>query len=152
MTTIELHTTIDASLIEVFDLSRSIDFHMKSASKTKERAIAGRITGLIGFGETVTWRGKHFGIFLEHTSKIIDYERPHKFTDIMIKDHFKYFCHQHFFKHEQEKTIMTDVLKYRTPYGFFGNLFDHALLRRHLTRFLQHRNELIKITAEKHPV
>ncbi|MGJ8666848.1 MAG: SRPBCC family protein [Patiriisocius sp.] len=149
MTTIKLVTEINAPINLVFDLSRDIDFHMESASHTKEKAIRGVTHGLIGHDETVTWRGKHFGIFLQHTSKIITFERPHKFTDVMIKGHFKYFCHEHFFEEREGITIMTDVLKYKTPFGLFGNLFDSFLLKSHLTKFLKQRNRSLKISAEK---
>jgi ligand-binding SRPBCC domain-containing protein len=149
MTTIQLKTEIKAPMERVFDLSRSIDFHMQSASETKEQAIAGTTSGLISYGETVTWRGRHFGVFLKHTSKIVNYERPHQFTDVMIKGHFTYFGHQHFFSFEEQKTTMVDVLKYRTPYGIFGRLFDKYFVNRHLTRFLEKRNEAIKTEAEK---
>ena len=148
MTTIKLYTEINASIDKVFDLSRSIDFHLQSASKTQEQAIAGRTTGLISHGETVTWRGKHFGIFLKHTSKIVDYERPTQFTDVMIKGHFVYFGHQHFFTAENGQTTMTDVLRYRTPFGVFGKIFDYFFLKKHLTKFLKTRNAAIKQAAE----
>jgi len=152
MNTIQLQTIINASIETVFDTSRSIDFHIQSASKTHEKAIAGKTTGLIGFGETVTWRGKHFGIFLKHTSKIVEYERPLKFTDIMIQGHFKYFTHQHFFRRENNTTIMTDILKYKVPHGIFGKLFNLFFLKKHLTKFLKKRNVSIKKATENHTV
>ena len=124
MTTITLHTYINAPIQEAFDLSRDIDFHIQSASQTKEKAIAGITSGLIGLNETVTWRGKHFGVFLKHTSKIITLESPHAFTDIMIKGHFTYFCHEHIFDEKDGITVMKDVLKYKTPLGILGRWFD----------------------------
>jgi len=148
MTTIKLSTEINAPIAHVFDLSRSIDFHLQSASNTREQAIAGRTSGLISHGETVTWRGKHFGVFLKHTSKIVDYERPTQFTDVMIKGHFVYFGHQHFFSTEHGQTTMTDVLRYRTPFGVFGKIFDCVFLKKHLTNFLKTRNKAIKQEAE----
>jgi len=148
MTTIHLHTHINAPIETVFDLARSIDFHMESAAKTKEKAVEGRTQGLISYGEMVTWRGRHFGVFLNHTSKITTYEPPYKFTDVMIEGHFKYFGHQHFFHSQDKTTTMTDVLKYRTPYGIFGRIFDNYFLKKHLSQFLKKRNAAIKLAAE----
>ena len=54
MTTINLITKIKAPLQTVFDVSRNIDIHQQSASKSKEKAIAGVTSGLINFNETVT--------------------------------------------------------------------------------------------------
>ncbi len=148
MTTIKLYTQINAPSERVFDLSRDIDFHMQSASQTREKAIAGKTSGLILYGETVTWRGRHFGLFLEHTSKIVSYERPYRFTDVMIKGHFKYFAHQHIFRNENGGTLMIDVLTYRVPFGILGQWFDRLLLKKHLTKFLKRRNKAIKKRAE----
>ena len=49
MTTINLITKINASKKVVFDLSRNIDVHQTSASKTNEKAIDGVTFGLINF-------------------------------------------------------------------------------------------------------
>ena len=54
MTTINLITTINTSKEIAFDISRDVDVHQKSASPTKERAIAGITSGLINYNETVT--------------------------------------------------------------------------------------------------
>ncbi|MCG9794012.1 SRPBCC family protein [Flavobacterium algicola] len=62
MTTIQLSTVIKAPIQIVFDYALNIDTHQQSASKTSEVAIAGTPHGLINKGETVTWRGKHFGL------------------------------------------------------------------------------------------
>lgn len=148
MTTIKLHTTINASIEDTFDLSRDIDFHVRSAFSTNETAIDGKKTGVIGLGETVTWRGKHFGVYLTHTSKITQCTFPTQFTDEMIKGHFKEYIHHHYFKQENDRTIMTDVVIYGVPYGVFGQLFDRFFLKKHLKKFLEHRNIAIKDTLE----
>lgn len=148
MTTIKLTTKIKATTEKVFDLSRDIDFHQKTASETNESAIGGVTSGLINFGESVTWRGRHFGLYLKHTSKITAFERPSKFTDVMTKGHFTYFAHQHFFETSESGTLMTDLLTYKTPFGIFGKLFDYLFLKKHLTQFLEHRNFQLKAALE----
>ena len=76
MSTIYLETLINASVQKVFNLSRDIDLHQRSTAKTNEKAIAGRISGLIELRETVTWRAKHLGFYQTLTTKIIEMERP----------------------------------------------------------------------------
>lgn len=148
MTIIKLTTEINAPIQIVFDLNRNIDIHKQSTSKSNETAIAGVTSGLINKNETVTWRGKHFGIYLTHKSIISEMEIPHYFVDEMIEGRFKKFKHQHFFKQENEKTIMFDVIEYETPFGITGRFFDYILLKKHLTNFIQERNEFIKVLAE----
>ena len=149
MTTIHLETEIKASLNEVFDLARSIDIHKESTASSKETAISGVTSGLISKGETVTWRGKHFGIYLTHTSIISEMESPTFFIDEMIEGRFKSFKHQHNFFEKEGKTIMEDTIEYDTPFGIFGKIFDKFILKNHLTVFIKERNEFIKEVAEK---
>ena len=149
MTTIHLRTEINASINQVFDLARSIDIHKESTASSKETAIAGVTSGLINKGETVTWRGKHFGIYLTHTSIIPEMTSPNHFVDEMIEGRFKTFKHTHTFHTQNEKTIMDDKIEYETPFGIFGKLFDKILLKNHLTTFIKERNDFIKTIAER---
>ena len=119
MTTINLITKINAPKKIVFDLARNIDAHQNSASKTNEKAIAGITSGLINLNETVTWKGKHFGLYLTHTSKITEMDLYDYFADEMIKGKFKFFKHEHSFIEKNGKTVMIDNLMYETPYGIF---------------------------------
>ncbi|WP_025743994.1 SRPBCC family protein [Aquimarina pacifica] len=148
MARIYLKTKIYAPVAKVFDLSRSIDFHVQSAQKTKEKAIAGRTSGLIKLNETVTWRGKHFGFYLTHQSKITRFDALNHFTDEMIQGHFKSFKHQHNFYKMSTYIEMVDIIDYRLPCGFLGKIFDFIFLRKYLTKFLTSRNEFIKSHAE----
>jgi ligand-binding SRPBCC domain-containing protein len=149
MTTINLTTKIKASRKTVFDISRNIDIHQQSASKSKEVAIAGVTSGLINFNETVTWRGKHFGFYLTHKSRITAMNLHDYFVDEMERGKFKTFKHEHFFEEENGVTIMKDKLQYETPFGIFGELFDILFLEKHLINFLLERNKTLKEVSEK---
>jgi len=148
MTTINLTTKIKASNQVVFDASRNIDIHQKSASKSNEKAIAGVTSGLINLNETVTWRGKHFGFYLTHKSRITTMNLHDYFVDEMERGKFKSFKHEHFFEEENGFTIMKDKLKYETPFGIFGKLFDVLILKKHLIKFLLDRNKILKEVSE----
>jgi hypothetical protein len=69
MVHIHLETFVAAPAATTFDLARDIDFHQRSMADTGERAIAGRTSGLIGAGETVTWRARHVGLRWTLTSR-----------------------------------------------------------------------------------
>lgn len=144
MTSIHLISQIKAPIQEVFDAARNIDLHQSSAYKTQETVIAGKTSGLIELCETVTFRGKHFGVYLTHTSKIIKMEKPFSFVDEMMQGKFKSFKHFHLFQEKEGVTVMTDILEYETPFGFFGKLFDGLFLKKHLKRFLLERNHILK--------
>lgn len=148
MTTIRLITKINAPIQIVFDVSRNIDVHQLSTFQSNEKAIAGITSGMINLNETVTWRGKHFGLYLKHKSKITEMEIPNYFVDEMEKGHFKSFRHEHTFVTQNGISVMIDHLHYETPFGIFGKLFDKFLLKKHLTDFLLKRNDLLKKLAE----
>lgn len=149
MTTIIITTTYFAPIEKVFDINRNIDIHQQSASKTKEVAIAGITSGLINKNETVTWKGKHFGVYLTHQSLISEMNFPTYFVDEQLKGQFISFKHQHFFEQKENFVEVTDILEYETPFGIFGQLFDKLLLKNHLTNFIIHRNAVLKNLAEK---
>ncbi|MFT7350579.1 MAG: ligand-binding SRPBCC domain-containing protein [Flavobacterium sp.] len=149
MTTIKLTTTIIAPIEIVFDLSRNIDVHKLSTFKSKETTIGGITSGLINKNETVTWRGKHFGVFLTHKSLISEMVIPTYFVDKMLEGKFKSFKHEHSFADKKGTTIMVDSIYYETPFGIFGKIFDSLFLEKHLTQFIQERNSFIKTLAEE---
>jgi ligand-binding SRPBCC domain-containing protein len=149
MTTIKITTHYFAPIETVFDTNRNIDIHQQSASKTKEVAIAGITSGLINKNETVTWKGKHFGVFLTHQSVISEMIFPTYFIDEQLKGQFKSFKHQHFFEQKENYVEVKDLLEYETPFGILGKLFDKLLLKKHLTNFIIHRNTVLKNLAEQ---
>jgi len=148
MAKIELITIINAPAEVVFDLSRSIDLHLESTKQTGEKAIAGKTSGLIGLGETVTWRAKHFGIWQNLTSKITEFNRPDFFADEMVSGAFKSFRHEHYFIKENGQTLMKDIFSFESPGGILGRLFNWLILKRYMTDLLSERNRVIKAHAE----
>ena len=148
MPTIELTTLIAAPIERVFDLSRSIDLHTDSTSSTGERAVAGVTSGLIGLGQEVTWRARHFGVWQSLTVRVTVFERPTHFADVMLRGAFRRMEHHHYFKPSSDGTIMRDVFTFESPLGPLGRIADWLFLERYLRSFLIERNRVIKTTAE----
>jgi ligand-binding SRPBCC domain-containing protein len=148
MPTIELFTEIHAPIEKVFDLSRNIDLHLESTKQTGEKAIAGRTSGLIELGETVTWRAKHFGIWQNLTSKITEFNAPYFFADKMVSGAFKSFRHEHHFSVVDANTLMKDVFVYQSPLGILGRFADWLFLKKYMTDLLMERNRVMKVAAE----
>lgn len=148
MARIEIHTTINASAATCFDLARSVDAHLTSLQHTKERAIAGRTSGLCELNDVITWEAKHFGVKQYLTVKITKMESPYFFEDVMIKGAFKSMQHQHYFEENNGTTVMKDVFSYETPGWIFGKMFDALVLKRYMTHLLTERNRILKTMAE----
>jgi len=148
MPVICIKTLIKADIETCFDLSRSIDLHLESTRQTGETAVAGRTTGLIEIGESVTWRARHFGIRQTLTSKITVMQRPVLFVDEMQRGAFKSFRHEHRFAELEGATLMTDVFTFQSPLGLLGAIVNKLFLIRYMTNLLLQRNEVIKAHAE----
>ncbi|MDB5125487.1 MAG: cell division protein [Mucilaginibacter sp.] len=148
MPIIELATHINAPIEKCFDLARSIDVHVASTKQTGETAIAGRTSGLIGLGESVTWRAKHFGIWQSLTSKVTEMEYPNYFTDVMVKGAFKNFRHEHYFYPVNDQTLMKDIFMFESPAGFLGMIVNLLVLKPYMRKLLEKRNLVIKQVAE----
>ncbi|MEM6297843.1 MAG: SRPBCC family protein [Bacteroidota bacterium] len=149
MPIIELSLDIAAPPERVFDLSRSIDLHEESTAQTNEKAVAGRTSGLMELGETVTWRAKHFGVYQHLTSKMTELEYPSYFVDEMVSGAFKRFRHEHYFEPISTGTRMRDIFDYTSPLGILGIFADRLFLEKYMRELLETRNQFIKSVAER---
>ena len=148
MPTITLETPIKAAAEICYDLSLSVDLHQLSTVRTKEHIVDRIKEGMMKLGETVTWRAKHFGIWLELTSKITEARRPEYFVDEMQKGTFKSLRHEHHFIKTNEGILMKDIFIFESPLGILGKVVNHLILENYLKGFLTERNQCIKEMAE----
>lgn len=147
MAVIELKTTIAAPPERCFDLSRDLDLHLRSMEHTSERAVGGRTSGMIEFGEEVTWEGRHFGLLHRHTARITAYDRPRHFRDSMISGRFARFEHDHYFEATSSGTTMRDVIDFASPFGVVGRILDRLAVARYLRNLMDRRNHAIQREA-----
>jgi len=145
---IELVFHVAAPRERCFDLSRSIDLHLRSTASTGERAVAGVTSGLIGPGEEVTWRARHLAATQSLTSRIVAYDRPRHFRDAQVRGAFRRFDHDHFFEVDGAGTRVREVFDFEAPGGLFGRLAERLFLTGYLRRFLMERSAVIKRVAE----
>ena len=148
MAAFRIVTGIAAPVEVCFDLARDIDFHTRSLADTGEQAVAGRTTGLIGLGESVTWEARHLGVRQRLTSEVTAFDRPTYFRDVMTRGAFRSFAHDHRFEARDGGTVMTDAVEFRSPLGPLGWLVDRLFMASYLRRLLEGRCQAIKREAE----
>ena len=148
MPTVRVATHVPAAPAVVFDLARNIDLHVTSMSRYRERAVAGVTSGVIGRGEEVTWRARHFLIPLTLTSRITRFDPPHSFRDSMVRGPFARFDHDHFFEARDGGTELIDVFDYELPFGVLGRIAD-AFVRPRVRALLEARQAAIREAAER---
>jgi ligand-binding SRPBCC domain-containing protein len=146
--TIEVVTRVLAPIERCFDLARSIDFHVRTAEQTQEQVVAGRSVGLLELNESVTFRGKHFGIWQSLSARVTQLERPTLFRDEMLQGAFASMTHDHLFETDGDQTVMRDRFTFRAPLGVLGVCAEHLFLTRYMRDFLQRRGQILKEAAE----
>ena len=127
----------------LFDLARSVDAHVESQKGSAERAVAGVTSGLIGAGQEVTWRARHFGIPLTMTSHITHFDFPRSFTDEQVKGPFRSFRHIHEFEATPGGCLMTDRVEFTAPFGPLGRVVERLVLRPYLQRLIMDRGRFL---------
>lgn len=150
-TRIVLTTTIPAPPSACFALSLSVDAHTASMGDSGERAVGGVTRGVLGAGDTVTWRARHFGIPFTMTSRISAYEPPHRFVDEQVTGPFRRWWHEHRFEAVEGGTRMTDLVELASPAGPLGRLVDRMVLTRYMTRLLGARNAWLAAELSRDP-
>lgn len=151
MVTLKTTLRINAPIERCFDLARSVEVHLAGNRHWGEEAVAlgGVTTGLMGLGDRVTWRARHFGVRLRLTSEITAFDRPRYFQDRMVRGAFAFMEHDHYFTAAGDgATEMRDVFRFAAPLGWIGRIVEIAVLRRYMARLLDERNAVIREVAE----
>ena len=91
---------------------------------------------------------RHFLVRWRMTSRIVLFERPGRFRDVMERGPFAHFEHDHEFVRRGERTVMLDRLAFASPLGVLGRIADALVMRRHLARLLAVRADAIRTCAE----
>ena len=103
---------------------------------------------LLGPGDVVTWEARHLGVRQRLTSKITEFDAPRSFEDQQIAGPFASFWHRHDFSRRDGVTVMTDLIRYRAPFGAIGWLVERSYLDRYLRGFLERRAAHLRALAE----
>ena len=148
MPVICLETRMHAPIDKCFDLARSIEIHLRSTERTREKVVGRAATGLLGPDDEVTWEATHLGIRQRLTSRITVWNPPYHFRDSMVRGAFRSFDHDHFFEQDQGITTMKDRFEYTSPFGLLGGLADTLFLKRYMERLLRIRADVIRAAAE----
>lgn len=148
MPAISIETEIQAPIELCFDLARDVTIHCATTAQTQEHIVAGKTSGLLELGDEVTFEAVHFGIKQRLTLKIVEYARPYKFKDQMVRGAFKSLRHVHEFEATEKGTLMRDTLEWESPLGFLGVVADRLAVERHMRDFLLERNKQLKKIAE----
>lgn len=147
MVQFERQTIIPLPPQEAFDLALDIDAHTGSMDRFGERATGGVTTGIIGHGQYVTWKARHFGVTWKMTSQITEWEPPVRFVDEQHAGPFRSFWHEHRFVPVEGGTRVDDLVRFTAPLGPLGRVAEALVLRWYVPRLIDVRNEFLRVKA-----
>jgi ligand-binding SRPBCC domain-containing protein len=148
VTNIEVVTRIAAAPSRVFDLELDTAVHSASLPATGETSSTSTGRPVLGLGDEVTFRARHFGLPWTLTSRVTAYERPRLFVDEQVRGPFAAMRHEHVFELQPDgSTLMTDRMSFRAPLGPLGQAAS-LLLAPYMRHLLVTRARFIKASAE----
>ena len=133
----------------MFDLALNVDAHAASLSGSGETATTSSGARQLGRGDEVTFRARHLGLVWRLTSRVSEYQRPHRFVDEQVRGPFASMRHEHLFEAAADGgTVMTDLMHVVAPLGVVGAVVGPAVLRPYLHRLLRERGAHLARSGE----
>jgi len=80
-----------------------------------------------------------FNIPLYWMTEITNVEEPKYFIDVQRKGPYALWHHQHHFKEIEGGVEMTDIVHYKNPLGFIGEIANNLFVKKQLNNIFQYR-------------
>jgi ligand-binding SRPBCC domain-containing protein len=94
-------------------------------------------------GALIEYRLRLFGVPLGWQTQIIRWDPPRMFVDAQLRGPYKRWIHTHYFREEDEGTIIEDAVEYCLPYWPLGEVV-YPLVRLQLHRIFRYRQQAIR--------
>lgn len=146
---IEVTTVIDAPPAVVFGLALDMEVHARSFAASDETAVTSTGSMVLGLGDEVTFRARHFGLPWRMTSRVTALDAPTRFVDEQVRGPFAFMRHEHVFAAHGGATRMVDRVAFAAPAGIVGRAVEQVVLRRYLTALVTRRADHLKSIAEE---
>jgi ligand-binding SRPBCC domain-containing protein len=148
--TVVVVTSIRAPAAVLFDLELDADVHAASLESSGEEATTSTGRPALGPGDEVTLTARHLGRTWRLTSRVTEYDRPHRFVDEQVSGPFRSMRHEHLFEQAADgSTVMTDRMTFEAPLGPVGAVVGRFVLGPYLRRLLVLRAAHIRGRAEE---
>jgi ligand-binding SRPBCC domain-containing protein len=97
----------------------------------------------IAQGTKIRYRLSWHGIPVTWTTGIRRWEPPHRFIDVQLSGPYRLWHHTHLFESRDGGTLMTDIVRYRLPFGMIGRVVHALKVRRDMERIFDYRFQRI---------
>ena len=90
-------------------------------------------------GTRIRYRLSLHAIPLGWTTEIRQWLPPFRFVDVQVRGPYRLWHHTHRFESKDGGTCMTDIVRYRLPFGIIGRAMHFLKVRRDLERIFDYR-------------
>lgn len=91
-------------------------------------------TRKIELGTEIDYRISVHGIPMRWRSLIADWQPESQFVDIQLKGPYALWHHTHLFEDKDGGTLMTDIVRYKVPMGWLGQVVAGWFVRRDIKK------------------
>jgi ligand-binding SRPBCC domain-containing protein len=95
-------------------------------------------------GTKISYRLRVHGIPVRWTTEIRQWLPPHRFVDVQLSGPYALWHHTHRFETLNGGTRMSDVVRYRLPFGPLGRLVNALVVRRDVKQIFDYREQRIR--------
>lgn len=95
-------------------------------------------------GAEIRYRIGLHGVPVGWTTVIRRWEPPHRFMDVQVRGPYRLWHHTHRFEEHGGGTRMRDIVHYRLPFGWVGNIVRRLVVERDLERIFDYRRQRIE--------
>ena len=149
MITVRHEVRVQAPAERCFDLARSVELHVDSATDIAARLVGGRMRGLSANGDCTIWSARFLGVRFAMTTCIENFAPPFGFGDRLTRGLLRKFAHVYrFIPQPDGGCAMSDELTLEAPGGFFGRLLERCYLARRMSVLVRRRLEHVRRVAE----
>ncbi len=78
------------------------------------------------------------------STEIMRVDKPYEFEDQQKSGPYEVWRHKHLFREVPGGVEMTDIIEYRIPFGFIGEMLDQLLIHKRLEYVFNYRREKIE--------
>ena len=94
---------------------------------------------LIAAGKRIRYRLAWRGLPVTWTTQIRRWDPPFRFIDVQLSGPYRLWHHTHRFETRDGGTRMTDVVRYRLPFGMIGRAVHALKVRRDVEQIFDYR-------------
>lgn len=145
--------TFEKSVTILCDIEKLFDFHTHTSNLeniTPPDTHVELLTKNLHVKEGAILKLKTTKYFISTTweVQIQKLQKPNLLVDVALKSPFTYWEHSHIFEKTEEGCVMKDVLRYKLPFGFIGELFDF-LIQKEFNAMFEYRHKVTKMMLER---